>query len=335
MAVLKFEFGVSGGGGGGGVCFCFFENSNLIFWCLLSDFNVFFDVFILIEGNILRAEHLIEKVMNIIKYFNKNILFKKYNIYEYSKIFLKKKKSIKDLKRKFKIKLLYSEENENKKIENNNNDEESKFINSLDKNINNFNEDENNNFKFVKKKKKKKLNLNNNNELIKLNNNNDLNNNNINNDIVFDKETDFLDLLETDEEIKKKKEKDSFFHLLSTNPNDIRLRKIFYEHKLGGLDLPSPHYIVEFPSTTLIEKARQLYSPKNVKFYKSVTKYEDLPDKFIPESIFLKFNIIVGIAGRSNVGKSSLINKTFGSKIAETSSKPVNFINKLIKIILI
>src|SRR4030042_2772332 len=52
---------------------------------------------------------------------------------------------------------------------------------------------------------------------------------------------------------------------------------------------------------------------KNVNFFKSFSDYEKLPN-----STFLEIAFI----GRSNVGKSSLINNLCNRKIAETSSTP-------------
>lgn len=52
---------------------------------------------------------------------------------------------------------------------------------------------------------------------------------------------------------------------------------------------------------------------KNSKFLKSITKLEDKPTGDVPEIAFV---------GKSNVGKSSLINNLLSHKIAKTSSAP-------------
>jgi GTP-binding protein len=52
---------------------------------------------------------------------------------------------------------------------------------------------------------------------------------------------------------------------------------------------------------------------ESVEFYKSVTKVSDLPKAGLPEIAF---------AGRSNVGKSSLLNTIMGKKLARTSATP-------------
>lgn len=52
---------------------------------------------------------------------------------------------------------------------------------------------------------------------------------------------------------------------------------------------------------------------KNSKFLKSITELEDKPVGDVPEIAFV---------GKSNVGKSSLINNLLAHKIAKTSSAP-------------
>jgi len=52
---------------------------------------------------------------------------------------------------------------------------------------------------------------------------------------------------------------------------------------------------------------------KTIQFHKAVYKTGDLPKGSIPE---------IALCGRSNVGKSSLINTLLSSKIAKTSSQP-------------
>ncbi len=62
---------------------------------------------------------------------------------------------------------------------------------------------------------------------------------------------------------------------------------------------------------------------KSVSYYKSFIDYKQIPNSFFPEIAFI---------GRSNVGKSSLINNLCNRKIAETSSTPgktqlINYFN--------
>ena len=52
---------------------------------------------------------------------------------------------------------------------------------------------------------------------------------------------------------------------------------------------------------------------KSVNFYKSFSEYRKIQNSFFPEIAFI---------GRSNVGKSSLLNNLCNKKIAETSSTP-------------
>lgn len=56
-----------------------------------------------------------------------------------------------------------------------------------------------------------------------------------------------------------------------------------------------------------------MFSPENISFIKSVYNIRDLPKNPIPEYAFI---------GRSNVGKSSLVNLITGGKLAKTSSTP-------------
>ena len=55
------------------------------------------------------------------------------------------------------------------------------------------------------------------------------------------------------------------------------------------------------------------YSKTEVKFVSSFISYKDCPEPYLPEYAFI---------GRSNVGKSSLINYLTSSKTAKTSAKP-------------
>ena len=51
----------------------------------------------------------------------------------------------------------------------------------------------------------------------------------------------------------------------------------------------------------------------SIEFIKSAAQVSDWPTADVPEVVFL---------GRSNAGKSSLINPLYGKKIAKTSSSP-------------
>jgi GTP-binding protein len=51
----------------------------------------------------------------------------------------------------------------------------------------------------------------------------------------------------------------------------------------------------------------------SIKFIKSAVHPEDWPEASLPEVVF---------AGRSNAGKSSLINALYGAQIAKVSGKP-------------
>jgi ribosome biogenesis GTPase A len=133
-------------------------------------------------------------------------------------------------------------------------------------------------------------------------------------DIVLDEEEYMFDETLTPENVDLKKYWDN---LLQAPKN---FRRIVYQHLLNGLPLPSPRYDVDFVNPLLMSKAKEIYNRDTIEFYKSINDFDDLPRVLVPEIAF---------AGRSNVGKSSLINKTFGIDVAKTSSKPVN-LNKIL-----